>query len=135
MGSKFTFTCSNCSFSLGVWDEGGIAYIKDPKGKKHPITHPGEMETIEFCARQYPEAAEMNQSELLAFAEKHIVIRLQGMCLDCAKLFTGEEAPAPKKCRSCKSPNTIWLAHIGGKLCPKCRQGHFPEEGEFSGIS
>lgn len=135
MGCELTYTCPECGFSLGVWDAGYRSYIIDPTGKKHQIMHPGEQEIIEFYARQYPEAPGMSHSQLLDFAEQHIVHRQRGICLDCAKGFTGPESPSPKKCRSCKSSRTIWLADIGGKPCPKCKTGHFPQEGTFTTIS
>lgn len=135
MGCELTYTCPECAFSLKVWEAGYLSYITDPTGKKHLIMHPCEQEIIEYYARQYPEAAGMSHSQLMDFAIQHIVNRQKGICQDCSKSFTGPESPTPKKCRSCKSSRTIWLAEIGGKPCPKCKMDFFPQEGTFTAIS
>ena len=135
MGCELTYTCPGCGFALPVWDNGYRTYIRDPQGKKHAVMHPCERDTIDHVVALYPDTKGMSPVERENFAGQLFIGRQEGICLDCAKRFTSSVAPKPKKCRHCKSSNTVWLEDIGGKVCPKCKAASFPTEGEFTCIS
>jgi len=133
MSARFTYTCPNCGFSVDVWDE-GHPFIKDDKGKRHYFYHPGEVDVIMSVASGCSFAVGKPPSEIMTLAASRIGHLQDGICLDCGKAFRALSAEASKRCRACKSGNTVWLMELEGKPCPKCKAAHF-SKGVFSAIS
>ena len=134
MSAQFIYSCPTCSFSVEVWDD-GHPFISDDAGKRHYFYHPCEMDTILPVASRCSFADGKTHEEILALAAQRIGCEADILCLECGKLSRADSSETPPPCRACKSANTAWAMELGGKTCPQCKRGHFPEKPEFGAIS
>ena len=134
MSALYIYSCPACSFSVEVWDD-GHPFIADDAGKRHYFYHPCERDTILPVASNCSFASGKTEPEILALAAQRIGNEAEFLCFSCGKLSRADSQETAPPCRICESTDTAWAMELGGKFCPKCKRGQFPEKPEFGAIS
>ena len=109
MGS--TYDCSNCSFSVMVWDDSNQFYY-DEKGVKQYAYHP-DHDLLELCVGSDPSM----------------------FCTACGHQFIHDSDRPSSACPVCHSPETVENGNMEGRHCPKCRVGTLKLDPERFAIS
>ncbi len=131
MAMSIIFTCKQCGFSLGGWDDGN-PYIEHPAGKRHYFYHPGGEAILEEIAGKIlghapsPDELEKIQATHTGNAPDHI-------CRACVETSKIDPEKDGEVCPSCGSKEVEDLYTLGGKKCIKC-PGQF-SEGKMGAIS
>ena len=134
MSARYLHRCPSCGFEIEVWDDGS-PFILDDDGKRNYFCHPCEYVVIDAVVAKSKWAKGKTPAEIEQELPKHIGRVIDAICLDCGTTSHRNEALKPRPCRKCKSRAIHAVMDLGGKRCPKCKQGSFPAEPEFTAIS
>ena len=133
MSACFEFRCPACGFEIEAWDSGN-PYIIDDDGLRHFFYHPAESDVIEPVVARSRWAAGKSALEIEAELPNHVGCMEDVICLECAATAQVDYDECNRRCATCGS-ETHRILELGGKRCPKCKQGRFPDEPTMGAIS